>query len=162
MKIPKAGEFYFDQNQKLYQIITTAIDGVTGNQLVIYQALYGDFTTYALPNDSFMHDFEQQHQFDTYNHDVEQQTEVTSNHRHLQQANRCEGESKKTLTDFLDADSYKDKLDILHQMHTYIDQFTLDSITVSIDYVPNGNTIDEQYYSLCKYLEMKINYESRR
>lgn len=68
----------------------------------------------------------------------------------------------KTLTDFLDADTDTKRLEILHQMRTYIDDFTIDSIAVSLDYVPNGDSIEERYHSICKYLDMKINYESKR
>lgn len=68
----------------------------------------------------------------------------------------------KTLTDFLDAETAQEKLEILGQMRSYIDEFTLDSMAVCLDYVPSGTSIEERYYSICKFLEMKINYESKR
>ena len=69
---------------------------------------------------------------------------------------------RRTLADFLDADSTREKLEILGQMRSYIDDFTLDSMAICLDYVPNGNSIEERYYGICKFLEMKINYESKR
>ena len=52
--VPRPGEFYRHFKNRLYQIIAVAFDAETEQQVVVYQALYGDYRVWVRPLENFL------------------------------------------------------------------------------------------------------------
>lgn len=68
---------------------------------------------------------------------------------------------KKVMT-FLDADSYVIKLEILGELRGKLNQSMLETLAISLDFDLGNGSLDEQYFSLTRYLQTKIRYEQPR
>ena len=52
--VPRPGEFYRHFKNRLYQIIAVAYDAETEQQVVVYQALYGEYRVWVRPLANFL------------------------------------------------------------------------------------------------------------
>lgn len=195
---PKPGEKYRHFKNKLYQVITIAKHSETGEELVIYQALYGDFGVYARPLAMFVSEVDhvkypqvqQKYRFEL----VEDQTAdaaINEGETGLNStddtivADRKVGQSAGTdrnekqdefavkpdvsadaepqvepkLMEFLEADSFQEKYNILVSMQDIITDSMIDTMAVVMDVVIPEGDIEKRYDDLKYTIRTRQQYE---
>lgn len=186
---PKAGEFYKHFKNKLYQILTIAIHTETGEEMVVYQALYDDFKVYVRPMELFLSEVDhekypdsiQNYRFEKYEFKVERQLETNivnkesiflEQEKALEEAKKRELEEqiqqtkietkKLGLMDFLEADTCQEKLNVLNGLERSINETILDNIAISLDLAITEGSIESRVEEIRDYLLTRIRFESNR
>lgn len=191
--IPKPHEIYKHFKGNLYQIVDLAEHSETGEQLVVYQALYGDFRTYARPLDMFIGkvdrekypDATQEFRFELQGADRDRQqsrmqecvdeepkqTEVIATEAVQTEAVRKESAQDGTnaevrldplVMEFLDADSYEQRLNILAGLHHRITDEMITTMAIACDVEVDEGDTEERYESLKNCLLTLEKYECNR
>nr|WP_308650283.1 DUF1653 domain-containing protein [uncultured Agathobacter sp.] len=188
-RTPKPGELYRHFKNKLYQIVTVATHSETGEKLVIYQALYDDFGVYARPLDMFVSevdhekypDVKQKYRFervtikdkpeDMLRKSISSDANViTANapENVSVQAQAChepvpdvdEGQAPNPrLMEFLDADTFEEKYNILVSMRDTITDRLIDDIAVVMDVVVPEGPLQKRYDDLKNTIKTRQYYE---
>lgn len=196
--IPKPHEIYKHFKGNLYQITAIAQHSETGEQLVVYQALYGDFKTYARPLNMFISrvdrekypDAVQEYRFELQGADSQRQKERleqseqsdrSETSRQLKPLDRPEirqqpetplqpepPESEEQVTldplvlEFLDADSYEQRLNVLAGLHHRITDDMITTMAIACDIEVNDGDVEERYEALKNCLLTLEKYECNR
>ena len=66
------------------------------------------------------------------------------------------------LLNFLDLEDSQEKLKFLQKNKTRLDGEFFSVAAESLEYVESGNTLEERYQNLLKFLKTKMRYEGRR
>ena len=165
-RIPQPGTFYRHFKNKLYQVIAVATHSETGEKMVVYQALYGDYQVYVRPLEMFISpvdrekypDVAQEYRFEqvfpgqmnelgkngnasfagngTDWKNSENSGYTTANTEYAQFQPEEEPMGHEWLERFLDADRPEDQLAVLKQMEGHVTQKELDCIFLSLDLQP--------------------------
>ena len=226
--IPKPHEIYKHFKGNLYQIVTIAQHSETGEQLVIYQAMYGDFKTYARPLAMFTSEVDkvkypevqQRFCFELQGADADRQTResdavsggqtatqaaptvTTQDAATAQTATQTaptataqdaaawaastaavqptsvetqpvppaahiefaeeEPELDPLVLEFLDADSYEQKLNILAGLHHRITDEMITTMAIACDIEVNDGETEERYEELKNCLLTMEKFECNR
>lgn len=189
---PKPQEIYRHFKGNVYQIITLARHSESNIKMVVYQQLYAPFEVYVRPLDMFMSKIDtkkypnekQIYRFekidlrgeDKQEKGQESTTETLS--RILsrgKKGNEDAAASKTTdviqeeefeldpgLVEFLDADSYEKKLEILGKLHNRITDDMIDTMAVSLDTEVKDGDIEMRYAEIRNCLLMMERFECNR
>ena len=122
-RIPKPGELYRHFKNNLYQIITIASHTETGEQLVIYQALYGNFGVYARPLSMFNSPVDREKY-----PDAAQRLRFEKVEQESRRPSEEEESPNPLLLEFLEAEEIGRQIEILKRMKGKVSQKELDSI----------------------------------
>lgn len=186
-RTPKPGELYRHFKNKLYQIVTVATHSETGEKLVIYQALYDDFGVYARPLDMFVSevdhekypDVKQKYRFEritpqTKQTDMQAKSEaVRQSAAKMPEAGSVQVQTSKVqvadadddqapnprLLEFLDADTFEEKYNILVSMRDTITDRLIDDIAVVMDVVVPEGPLQKRYDDLKNTIKTRQYYE---
>ena len=192
--IPKPHEIYKHFKGNLYQIVTIAQHSETGEQLVIYQAMYGDFKTYARPLAMFTSEVDkvkypevqQRFRFELQGADADRQTRESdavsgaqtttqtaptataqpataqTTTQTVQTATAQEPALDPLVLEFLDADSYEQKLNILAGLHHRITDEMITTMAIACDIEVNDGETEERYEELKNCLLTMEKFECNR
>ena len=182
--IPKPHEIYKHFKGNLYQIVTIAEHSETGEQLVIYQALYGDFKTYARPLAMFTSEVDrekypevtQRFRFELQGADADRQQQNTPGMQAqtmiaptieaptvtLPADPEEETALDPMVLEFLDADSYEQRLNILAGLHHRITNEMITTMAISCDIEVNDGEPEERYEELKNCLLTMEKFECNR
>lgn len=191
--IPQANQIYKHFKGNLYKIVTVATHTETEEELVIYQALYGDFKIYARPLSMFMEEVDrvkypnatQKMRFELVEQmvaapiaapvgaDVAEEKVVAPDARveeaaieNVKVIENTETEEEITLDPlleaYLDTDSYRERINILHGLQHRMTEHMLNTMAIVIDFeLPEGD-IQTKYNALNDCLLTKEKYECNR
>ena len=234
--IPRIGEIYRHFKNNLYQIVAVAEHSETGEGLVIYQALYDDFKTYARPLPMFLSEVDhekyptvtQKYLFELVKRKEDGSLDIVKERRaqvsslfpskakesfenrekekldvskivteaamlHQQQENQAmkqerlredrenatkmtegiskkdngmsgssEGEINPFLLEFLDTDTFSEKLQVLVSLRSRLDDRLIDDMATAIDVTVDEGPLPQRYEGLKTCLETLMKFEVER
>ena len=181
MDTVQLGKIYRHFKGNLYQVLCTAKHSETGEELVIYQALYGSFEVYARPKSSFYEkldpqkypDAKQEYRFepvDTLKKDSAPEAsheQKTTDERQIKAGeNTVQGSEESVpasvIMQFLEARTSEEKLAVLKAGRDKIDERTITNIEVSLDVISDSTDLDDRINYVCDILRTRSKYENTR
>lgn len=188
--VPRPEEIYRHFKGNLYRVVTVAEHTETGEKLVIYQALYGEFKTYARPLLMFVSRVDkekypectQEFRFALQGQEAERQRleseneeaetgkqrlgNFTGNHTGTPAKDPNQTDPENPLDpgvlEFLDAKNYEERLNILAMLHHRITDEMITTMAIACDLEVDQGDTEERYESLKNCLLTLEKYETTR
>ena len=183
MREVRQGQSYRHFKNRLYQIVAVAEHSETGEQMVVYQALYGDYRVYVRPYEMFVSevdhekypDVSQKYRFElvefTRKEDGQENRQETAREDPAEEEVQKEQPVLRTdemnqvdpvLLEFLDADTLEEKMHILAYNRNRMTEGLLNSIAISLDLVVEKKGIQAQYDEIMNCLGTMERFECNR
>ena len=182
VRIPQSGEIYRHFKNRLYQVIAVATHSETGEKLVIYQALYGDYQVYARPLAMFVSEVDREKYPDaaqTYRFErvdrselagagsgrmerAEARKQAQATASFADEVQETEAEELTDQMQFFDADTLEEKYNILVSMRDEVDDHLINSMAVVLDVVIPEGPVADRYEQLKACIRTKQRYETQR
>ncbi len=149
--IPQKGEFYRDVRGNVFEIMAAAENAQTGDQMVVYRDFFDEEKVYVRQLENFLAPV---NRIKYPNCDQEFQFERTNRPKVIR--------VDPALMQFLDADSYAQKLRIFVSVEHRLTDDMINTMAVSLDTeVPEGD-LEERAESLKRFLSMQARFEVDR
>lgn len=190
-QMPRPGERYRHFKDKLYQIVAVATHSETGEKMVVYQALYGEFGIWARPLSMFLEPVDrekypeaaQKLRFERVDAaGDEEREEARAEEKQREEApargdggipageQACgrddqgadESSLHPLLFRFLDAGSPGERVNLLRLMKGRVGQAEVDSLCTCLDARRPDGSIEEQIDDLIGRLQMQQKYQTSR
>lgn len=173
---PRPYEKYKHFKGNMYQVLAIAEDSEDGVEKVVYQALYGDYKIYVRDLEVFTSkvdltkypDATQEFRFQLWDVKEEEDNLISflqgNENKEMKKSFVQEEEAAlpKPLLDFLEADSYEEKLSIINYNRDKLTDDILNTMAVSLDLELKQETSDERYEELKNCLLMLEKFECNR
>ena len=184
-RTPRPGDFYRHFKDRMYQVIAVAVHSETGEEMVVYQALYGSFGIYVRPLSMFISEVDkekypevtQEYRFekvDMGSLQLEKEACREAPEKKEEKNPVCSSQSQeslppagrlhenKNLLALLDAGTYHEKLEVLEERK---DRFSAEELLAICEIMEIGrpdSEPEEKYYAVKRYLELQNKYEGAR
>ncbi|MCM1039619.1 MAG: DUF1653 domain-containing protein [Roseburia sp.] len=176
---PQPQEIYRHFKGNLYQIRCLAKHSETGEMMVVYQAMYGNFQIYVRPLSSFMEEVDRRkypnvtarYRFELQGEDLPggdtpKPVSVPETPAHTGYDAYAQTQEELNIDplvlQFLDADSYERRLEILSMLHSRIDHNMINTMAVAVDVEIKEGDIESRYEELKNCLLTFEKYECNR
>ena len=164
-RIVRPGQLYRHFKDKLYQIVAVARHSETGENMVVYQALYGDYSVYVRPYEMFVSevdrekypDVTQKYRFELINEEVTGNTVDEPDYEE-----EAEAGINPQLLAFLELETLAEKLEMFKDLKKSMDDHLLDSIAASLEIVVEDAPLPQKYQEVLNCLETMEHFECTR
>ncbi|MDF2868809.1 MAG: hypothetical protein K0R05_384 [Anaerocolumna sp.] len=184
-RVPTAGQLFLNKEKKLLQFILIAADKDNQKDIAVYQELSGDYKVYAkdlssfltemLPYTTEMPEKEQTIEMEHSQPDVKVEAKPIVRQNEVKEIEVIKAKLMETtkvsddnetvspiLLDFLDADTYEEKLNVLIGGRKNLTDRIVNHMAISIDCIVEDGDMEDRVNSLIYCLKTHARFEDKR